>query len=230
MKKILATMAMALAVAIPSAALAEPKPEPYTIAAMGCMKLNECTDGVVQVSSVEDLKELFGDDWVYNYNQGDVFYQELYAIFDRLNKIGIKVYIADGFNFPRTHRGSYYTDTNTFYLNKDWVKSPEVFIKVLRHEGWHAAQDCMAGGIDNTFIAVILNDETIPQRYKLDAELRYGLLQPRAIPWEQEAIWAANEPGMTADALNACASGPMWNEYEPTPMTKDWLEREGYIN
>ena len=222
-------MVAALAVAIPSAALAEDKPQPYTLAAMGCMKLGDCTEGVVQVSSVDDLKAMFGEDWVYNYDNEAAFYQELNAILDRLNEIGIKVYVADGENFPRTHRGSYYTDTNAFYLNKSWVDSPEVFMKVLRHEGWHAAQDCMAGTIDNTLIAVIFNEDLIPDRWKLDAEVRYGIMMPNAIPWEQEAIWAANEPNMTADALNACATGAMWNEYSPTPMTREWLESEGYI-
>ena len=100
---------------------------------------------------------------------------------------------------------------------------------VLRHEGWHAAQDCMAGTIDNTFIAVIHNPDVVPERWKLSAQARYGLFQSNAIPWEQEAIWAGHTPFMTADALNACASGAMWTEYDPTPKTREWLTNQGYI-
>ena len=54
-----------------------------------------------------------------------------------------------------------------FFLNAGYVYNAEVFMKVFRHEGWHAAQDCMAGTIDNSMIAVIHNDEIIPQPYKL---------------------------------------------------------------
>ena len=61
------------------------------------------------------------------------------------------------------------------------------------------------------------------------ADLRYGIMQPHAVPWEQEAIWAGDTEYMTTDALNACASGAMWQEYEPTPLTREWLENKGFI-
>ena len=106
---------------------------------------------------------------------------------------------------------------------------PDVFIKVLRHEGWHAAQDCMAGGLDNSFIAVIHTEDKIPQRWKMDAEIRYGMLAPRAIPWEQEAIWAGNTADMTAEALAICGVTDMWDQYPPTPMTAEWLRDNGHL-
>jgi hypothetical protein len=34
---------------------------------------------------------------------------------------------------------------------------------------------------------------------------------------------------MTQDALEACATGKMWEIYPPTPMTREWLEENGYI-
>ena len=34
---------------------------------------------------------------------------------------------------------------------------------------------------------------------------------------------------MTARALEACATGAMWEIYEPTPLTREYLEKEGYI-
>ena len=230
MKQLITSLAAAAALVCPLPVLAQPQVPPYSLAAMGCMKLGECTEGVKRVTSVEDVFDHFGPDWldVMGLDDQTFFKQELYALFDRLEKIGIEVYIASGPNFPRTHRGSYYTDDNKFYLNHDWVKIPDIFMTVMRHEGWHAAQDCMAGTIDNTFIAVIHDPATVPQRFQLSAEIRYAS-QPKAIPWEAEAIWAGHTWGMTADALNSCASGRMWEEYDPTPKTREWLTNQGYI-
>ena len=87
----------------------------------------------------------------------------------------------------------------------------------------------MAGGLNNSFIAVIHNDEKIPQRFKLDANIRYGMMAPRSIPWEQEAIWAGNTPDMTAEALNVCGTQTMWSHYDPTPMTAEWLRNNGHL-
>ena len=39
------------------------------------------------------------------------------------------------------------------------------------------------------------------------------------IPWEKEAYWAGHTEGMTQAALESCARGTMWTDYEPTPMT-----------
>ena len=187
------------------------------------MKLRECTDGVYRIKSGDDVKDLF---LPADYAANEV---EIEAVLIRLNKIGVEVYIAEGKNFPKNHRGTYYTDKNSFFLNLDYVKDIAVFMKVLRHEGWHAAQDCMAGSIDNSHIAVIHLPETVPQRWQVDADIRYGLFSPNAIPWEAEAIWAGNTQMMTADALGACVAGEMWREYDPTPKTKEWLTNNGYI-
>ena len=43
-------------------------------------------------------------------------------------------------------------------------------------------------------------------------------------------MWAGKTEGMTANALNACAAGQMWTEYEPTPLTREYLIKEGYIS
>ena len=50
-----------------------------------------------------------------------------------------------------------------------------------------------------------------------------------AVPWEAEASWAGKTEGMTKDALAACATGKMWEIYEPTPLTKKYLVEEGFI-
>ncbi len=203
---------------------AQPQVEPYTMEAMGCMKLRECTEGVYELTSVDVLKEMFPSS---SYTMVD---DEANALLAKLNEAGVKVYVAEGFNFPRSHRGSYYTDTNTFYLNANHMWDQYTFIKVLRHEAWHVAQDCMAGGLDNTMIAVIHLPEEVPQRYRDSAELRYRGDWARAVPWEQEAIWAGYEPFMSLAAVDVCASDQeMWEVYSPTPKTREWLEAQGHL-
>ena len=129
---------------------------------------------------------------------------------------------------PRT-RGVYYTVGNKFYLNTVYMTNEDVVMKTIRHEGWHAAQDCMAGSIENSHIAVIWNDGVVPDGYVVRANVAYAM-QPAAIPWEAEAIWAGDTPHQTAAALEACASpeGAMWDIYTPTPKTGEWLVENGY--
>ena len=223
MNKLMIAMATFAITLSPFAAFAQPDLEPNSYAAMGCMTLRECTKGVTELKSVAQLNEYFGT------TEFNLYKTEIDRMLTSLNKVGVKVFVAEPDNFPRTHRGTYYTDSNMFFLNAGYVYNAEVFMKVFRHEGWHAAQDCMAGTIDNSMIAIIHNDELIPQPYKLDAQIRYGMMQPGAIPWEQEAIWAGNVPNMTADALDSCSAKTMWTDYTPTPMTAEWLTENGYI-
>ena len=108
------------------------------------------------------------------------------------------------------------------------MSRPHVLMSVMRHEGWHAAQDCMAGTIDNSLIAIILPEESVPQMWQEMARRTYAF-QPGAIPWEKEATWAGRTQGMTANALAACSTGAMWNVYKPTPLTKKYLVEQGYM-
>ena len=84
----------------------------------------------------------------------------------------------------------------------------------------------MAGTINNSMIAIIMPEKVVPPLWREMVERTYP---KSAVPWEAEATWAGKTEGMTANALNACASGKMWNEYEPTPLTREWLEKNGYI-
>jgi len=34
---------------------------------------------------------------------------------------------------------------------------------------------------------------------------------------------------MTMKALESCAAGTMWTDYEPTPLTKKWLQENGFL-
>jgi hypothetical protein len=223
MRTKLISFMLGLSLAVP--ALAQPNVKPNSLEATGCMKLRECTEKIFRVKDIKQLKQHFSIHWDLSVEQE----QEITALLDRLYASDVDVYLADHEYFVIGNRGLYYTDVNKMFLNEFYMYSVDTFLNVLRHEGWHAAQDCMAGTIDNSFIAVIHNENVIPQEYKLMANVRYGLLQPQSIPWEQEAIWAGSQQYMTADALNACAAGSMWMEYEPTPMTREWLVKNNYI-
>tara|TARA_B100001287_G_C22676294_1_gene527869 strand:+ start:2108 stop:2815 length:708 start_codon:yes stop_codon:yes gene_type:complete len=195
----------------------------FTPDAMGCMLLRECTDGVEQVFSLLDVSS--------QYPNTDDFYpiaNEFNRMLVALNQIGVNVFLADQKYFPVGHRGVYHTVGNNFFLNKAFMGRPSVLMSVMRHEGWHVAQDCMAGTIDNSMIAIIMDEDKVPQIWQDIATKTYQF-QPSAIPWEKEAFWAGKTEGMTQKALESCARGEMWNDYEPTPLTKQWLEENGYI-
>ena len=186
---------------------------------MGCMLLQECTEGVVEINSVQDLKDYYGE--------YDVLPAEFQQLLDVLGEIGIKVYIAPERYFLSGTRGVYHTVSNNFYLNDKYMVKKHHLMSVMRHEGWHAAQDCMAGSIDNTFIAVIRNSDDIPQIWK---DMAADVYPASALPWEQEATWAGREEGMTLEVLQACASDtPMWEIIPPTPLTRQFLVDKGYI-
>ena len=189
--------------------------------AMGCMLVRECTKDVEQVYSLLDISA--------NYPNTEEFTPhalEFNNMLMSLNQIGVKVFLADERYFPTMHRGVYHTVSNNFYLNKKYMDDPGTLMMVMRHEGWHAAQDCMAGSIDNSMIAIILPEEDVPMLWRVLVERTYPA---SAVPWEAEAQWAGREEGMTMKALQSCAAGTMWTDYEPTPLTKEWLIENGHI-
>ena len=189
--------------------------------AMGCMLLKECTNGVDKIYSSGDLRAAFPD------SNWDYVAQEFDEIMVAFKQIGVDVHLADDKYFPVGHRGVYHTVSNHFYLNKAHVHKPHVLMSVVRHEGWHAAQDCMAGTINNSLIAIIKPEEEVPIIWRVMAERTYP---PSAVPWEAEASWAGKTENMTMEALQACARGSMWTEYQPTPLTRQWLEENKYID
>ena len=192
-----------------------------TMDSMGCMLLRECTDGVKQVFSLLDVSSEYPntDDF---YPVSDEFNRMLVA----LGQVGVNVFLADGKYFPIGHRGVYHTVSNNFFLNRTYVHRPHVLMSVMRHEGWHAAQDCMAGTIENSLIAIIKPEDEVPMIWRVMAERTYP---KHAVPWEAEATWAGKTEGMTQEALESCAKGTMWTDYEPTPLTRKYLIDEGYI-
>ena len=204
------------------AANAEPTKGYYTMDAMGCMLLRECTKDVEEVHSLLDISS--------NYDNTEEFTPvalEFNNMLMSLHQIGVHVYLADERYFPHNHRGVYHTVGNNFFLNKKFMDDPGTLMMVMRHEGWHAAQDCMAGSIKNNMIAIILPEEDVPMLWRVMVERTYPA---NAVPWEAEAQWAGRTEGMTMKALKSCAAGTMWTDYEITPLTRKWLEEEGYLD
>jgi hypothetical protein len=188
---------------------------------MGCMLLGECTDGVQEINNLLDVSSQYP-------NTADFtpVSLEFNSMLVSLNTIGVKVFLAPEKYFPVGHRGVYHTVSNNFYLNDAFMHRPNVLMSVMRHEGWHAAQDCMAGTIDNSMIAIIKPEDSVPMLWQ---EMVNRTYPPSARPWEKEATWAGKTEGMTQKALASCARGTMWTDYEPTPMTREWLEQNGFI-
>jgi len=222
MKKFIAAVAASAALAFPALADDSKITKGFnTMDSMGCMLLQECTDGVEEVFSLLDVSS--------QYPNTDDFYfvaNEFNNMLVSLNQVGVRVFLADEKYFPPEHRGVYHTVGNNFFLNKKYMGKPGVLMQVMRHEGWHAAQDCMAGTIDNSLIAIILPEDEVPMIWRVMAERTYP---KHSVPWEAEAGWAGRTENMTKDALAACATGKMWETYEPTPLTRQYLEEFGYI-
>ena len=218
MKKLLLSL-MVLGVCSPAFAGSKVK-EFYTMNSMGCMILRECTEDVRRINSISDIESYYPD------SNFSVVADEFNSMLLSLNKIGVVVFLGAEKYFPPGHRGVYHTVTNNFYLNDAFMKRPDVLMTVMRHEGWHAAQDCMAGTIDNSMIAIIKPEEDVPKLWREIVEKTYP---KSAVPWEAEAKWAGKTEGMTAEALEVCAAGPMWEVYKPTPLTLQWLKKNGYV-
>ena len=193
----------------------------YSMDALGCMIVRECTENVRQIKNIDDIRK------EYPSSDFDIIADEFNSMLVSLNKVGVMVFLADEKYFPPGHRGVYHTVSNNFYLNDAFMHRPGVLMSVMRHEGWHAAQDCMAGSIKNSIIAIIKPEEEVPDLWREMAERTYP---KSAVPWEAEAGWAGRTEGMTMKALEACAAGSMWQVYEPTPLTRKWLEENEYID
>ena len=223
MKRFVTAAVVAAAVALPVHTAPLKDSEYFTMHSMGCMLLQECIEDVKEIKSISDINSEIP---AANY---DVIAAEFNSFLRSLDKIGVKVFLADQKYFPVGHRGVYHTVSNNFFLNKVYMHRPHVLMSVMRHEGWHAAQDCMAGTIENNMIAIILPEDTVPTMYQEIVKRTYRTM-PHAIPWEKEAYWAGKTEGMTARALESCARGTMWTDYEPTPLTRKYLVEKGFIS
>ena len=192
----------------------------YSMDAMGCMIVRECTKDVKRIKSIQDIKDHYPDS---DFSSVDSEFDDIISSF---NKIGVGVFLGNERYFPPGHRGVYHTVSNNFFLNETFVHRQSTLMSVTRHEGWHAAQDCMAGSIKNSLVAIILPEDSVPPFWREMTERTYP---SAAVPWEAEATWAGKTEGMTQKALAACATGKMWEIYEPTPMTEEWLRENDFM-
>ena len=222
MKKIIMGLLAAATLSTPVLADSLKENQYKTMHSMGCMLLQECTDNVQEVFSLLDVSSQYP-----NTEEFTPVANEFNNMLVSLNQVGVKVFLADEKYFPEGHRGVYHTVSNNFFLNRKFMDTPATLMMVMRHEGWHAAQDCMAGTINNSLIAIIKPEDEVPMIWRVMAERTYP---ESAVPWEAEAGWAGRTEDMTMNALAACAGGDMWNTYSPTPLTRKYLVENGYIN
>ena len=217
MRKLLLSAILLLA----SPAVAEPTKGYYTMDSLGCMITRECSKDVRRIKSIDDIRKEFPD------SNFDLIADEFNSMLVSLDQVGVMVFLGHEKYFPPGHRGVYHTVSNNFYLNDAFMHRPHVLMTVMRHEGWHAAQDCMAGSIKNSLIALIHPEEMVPAIWRDIVKKTYP---KSAVPFESEAKWAGKTEGMTAKALEACTTGKMWEIYKPTPLTEKWLREEGFMN
>ena len=146
MKKIIASLVAAAAVALP--VLSDPLKDNQfnTMHSMGCMLLRECKDGVHKIESIASIASEYPN---IDYS---IVADEFHTMLLALEQVGVGVFLADSKYFPVGHRGVYHTVSNNFFLNKEHMGSTAYLMQVMRHEGWHAAQDCMAGTIENSSV------------------------------------------------------------------------------
>ena len=215
MKRLLASIFASAAIITP--VFAQDKVKTWrSFDSVGCMMLRECTEGIRQVKSWKD----FGPEY-------QIAASELDKIIQAMDKVGAAIYIADEKYFALRMRGVYDVRGNNIFLNEFYIDQPTKIIQVIRHEGWHAAQDCMAGTLDNTFTALIHPEEAVPDWIRRGAERTYP---KNVLPFEAEAMWAMYVENKTVEALKVCGSSKkMWEHYTPTPLTGEWLKKKGFM-
>jgi hypothetical protein len=225
MKNFLSTITLSLSLTFPVHAASvigsQPTVKPFSAAAMGCMILLECTEGVEKLTPESEV--LKSKDF-------DPFREEIKKILIGLEKVGVPVYIAPTRYFTPRTIGLYKPKYNRFFTNEELLKDPREFLGTMRHEGWHAVQDCMGGGIKDSFMAQVHQDSEIPSWVMKSTSLAYESMgQSRAIPWEADANWAEEQSNQTVKYLEMCAKGPLWEQVRPTPMTMEWLIGCGFM-
>jgi hypothetical protein len=225
MKKLLTAIGLSISLIAPVSAESIIKTQPtvkaYSLNAMGCMILLECTEGV---------EKLTPDSAVLLDKSFDPFREEIKSILTALNKVKVPVYLAAPRYFTPRTVGIYKPKYNRFFVNEELLKDPREFLGTMRHEGWHVVQDCMGGGIETSFMAQVHQDSEIPSWVMKTTRLAYESMgQSRAVPWEADANWAEEQLNQTARYLEMAAQGPLWEQVIPTPLTKEWLIGCGWM-
>ena len=196
MKKFILMVASSLMIALPINAESFNdivNSQSYTLK---CMIYRKCKDGVKPINDISDISNYYPD------SNFDIVTDEFNRMLASLKRIGVKVFLGDERYFPRLYRAVYSTKKNNIYLNEAYMGDPGGFIRTMRHEGWHVAQDCKVG-IKNKRMGVIISEKYIPKSYHDIVEEIYAD-RPDEIWYEKGAYWAAHVLGMTEAALESC--------------------------
>ena len=161
-----------------------------------CMALGKCKDGVKQIYDISDIASSYPD------SNFDIVADEFNRMLTSLKRIGVEVFLGDERYFPSLYRAVYSTRKNNIYLNKAYMSDPGGFIRTMRHEGWHVAQDCKSGMKSRT-MKPIISEKYIPKHYHKSVERIYAD-RPDEIQIEKGAYWAGFTVGMTEAALESC--------------------------
>ena len=161
-----------------------------------CMIYRKCKDGVKPINDISDISNYYPN------SNFDIVTDEFNRMLASLKKIGVEVFLGDERYFPSLYRGVYSSRKNNIYLNEAYMSDPGGFIRTMRHEGWHVAQDCKSGMKSKT-MKPIISDKYIPKSYHKSVERIYAD-RPDEIKFEKGAYWAGFTVGMTEAALESC--------------------------
>ena len=161
-----------------------------------CMMHRKCKDGVKSLNDISDIASFYPDS---NFN---IVADEFHRMLTYFKKIGVEVFLGDKRYFPKKYRGVYSSRKNNIYLNEAYMSDPGGFIRTMRHEGWHVAQDCKSGMKSKT-MKPIISEKYIPKSYHKTVERIYAD-RPDEIKIEKGAYWAGFTVGMTEAALESC--------------------------
>ena len=161
-----------------------------------CMIYRKCKDGVKLINDISDISNYYPN------SNFDIVTDEFNRMLASLKKIGVDVFLGDERYFPSLYRGVYSSRKNNIYLNEAYMSDPGGFIRTMRHEGWHVAQDCKSGMKSKT-MKPIISDKYIPKSYHKTVERIYAN-RPDEIKFEKGAYWAGFTVGMTEAALESC--------------------------
>ena len=161
-----------------------------------CMIYRRCKDGVKPINDISDIASSYPDS---NFN---IVTDEFNRMLTSLKKIGVEVFLGDQRYFPKLYRGVYSSRKNNIYLNEAYMSDPGGFIRTMRHEAWHVAQDCKVG-MKNRQMKPIISEKYIPKSYHKKVERIYAE-KPDEIKYEKGAYWAGFVVGMSEAALESC--------------------------
>ena len=154
------------------------------------------------ITQIEDLKDLKRAYPKLNWN---IDHEELNQLFSYFKMLDVDVYIFTNNSFEDTRiTGQYSPSRNRIYLNEEIINNDrtiEQFLRTIRHEGMHLAQDCKGGSIHNSWSKKIYSLKDVPEKHHKEVEKMY---EKRHWKLEKESFWAGETKGITLKSLQYC--------------------------